>query len=62
MRQHLTKRRNDRKTHMNRNTDKNYGMCWQITSRVGLAPLCTTKSLVNISGMLIVSSPFTEQL
>ena len=50
-------------THMNRNTDKNYEVCLQITSRFGLAKVIVrvkrTRVLENISDILTVSSPFT---
>ena len=50
-------------THMNRNTDKNYEVCLQITSRFGLAKVIVnvkrTRVLENISEILTVSSPFT---
>ena len=47
---------------MNRNTDKNYEVCLQITSRFGLAKVVRvkrTRVLENISDILTVSSPFT---
>ena len=63
MRQRLTKRRHDRKRTWNRNTDKNYEVCLQITSRFGLAKVIVsvkrTRVLENISEILTVSSSFT---
>ena len=48
---------------MNRNTDKNYEVCLQITSRFGLLKVIVsvkrTRVLENISEILTVSSPFT---
>ena len=52
-----------KRTHINRNTDKNYEVCLQITSRFGLAKVIVsvkrTRVLENISEILTVSSPFT---
>ena len=48
---------------MNRNTDKNYEVCLQTTSRFGLAKVIVrvkrTRVLEHISDILTVSSPFT---
>ena len=48
---------------MNRNTDNNYEVCLQITSRFGLLKVIVsvkrTRVLENISEILTVSSPFT---
>ena len=48
---------------MNRNTDKNYEVCLQTTSRFGLAKVIVrvkrTRVLENISHIFTVSSPFT---
>ena len=48
---------------MNRNTDMNYEVCLQITSRFGLAKVIVsvkrTRVVENISEILTVSSSFT---